>query len=484
MSMRIRSLRIQLLFGSFLILFFLLVAIGYFQFVFMKQFLYENKALSLQSHILSVPGETWFEHSEPSALEKSNIPNAFFPGVSVAFVSTHEKVTVLSKDPHAGSVPTLNKKTYRHFLQPKKRLNYQLLNKHSGQEILVVVEPIRIDGKVVGAIQMSSFTVGLTDILYKQMKNYALISFMALFIGFTILYFVLSIALRPLFTVIRLMKHIDANNLHQQLPSFPRQYEIQALSVSLNAMLKRIEEAFDAERRAKERMRHFISDASHELRTPLTSIRGFLEVLLRGAATTPKQMDLSLRNMHAELTRIQRLVEDLLTLAKLDKAPTLQKEPVYLDQLLQEMKHQLDLLAGDGHVMYHVESGVFTCVDIDKIKQVILNLFMNAVQHTNHANRIIQMKLYQNETHIVLSVQDNGSGIDKEKIPFVFNRFYREENSRSRRFGGAGLGLSISKSILSLHGGDLTVQSVKGEGSIFSMILPLQSERNKTPKIL
>jgi two-component system OmpR family sensor kinase len=176
--------------------------------------------------------------------------------------------------------------------------------------------------------------------------------------------------------------------------------------------------------------------------------------------------------MHGESTRMKKLVEDLLTLAKLDRAPQLQMTEVQLDQLILEMEPHLRMLAGERSVRFDLTAGIGGVCDSDKIKQVILNLFQNAVQHTDADDGEIAVILTAVGSQAELKIRDNGPGISEDHLPHLFERFYRSDSSRTRKHGGAGLGLAISQSIVEAHGGKIEVDSRPGEGSTFRVILP------------
>jgi two-component system OmpR family sensor kinase len=241
-------------------------------------------------------------------------------------------------------------------------------------------------------------------------------------------------------------------------------------------MLERLEVSFEYERETKEQMRRFIADASHELRTPLTSIHGFVEVLLRGAANRPEQLYKALNSMQGESKRIIKLVEDLLFLTKMDQTPKLQVSRVNLSELVREMEPQLHVIAGNRIVDFDLTEGIIGDYEADKIKQVILNLFNNAVQHTDPESGRIHLNLIVSNQNAVLSIQDNGPGIKSDHLPHIFDRFYRADPSRTRQHGGAGLGLAISKSIVDAHGGNIDVESQVGKGSVFRVSLPLKNK--------
>jgi len=177
--------------------------------------------------------------------------------------------------------------------------------------------------------------------------------------------------------------------------------------------------------------------------------------------------------MHGESKRIIKLVEDLLFLAKLDQAPEIQVSETNLSHVIREMEPQLNILAGNRTVNFDITEGLRGLYEPDKIKQVILNLFNNAVQHTDPQNGLIKVSLVAKRKEVVLSIQDNGPGINKESLPHIFDRFYRADTSRARQFGGAGLGLAITKSIVEAHKGRIEVESQLGSGTTFHVYMPL-----------
>ena len=185
------------------------------------------------------------------------------------------------------------------------------------------------------------------------------------------------------------------------------------------------------------------------------------------------KLDKSLKSMYAESERMKKLVQDLLLLAKLDRSPLIQLNEGELDGIIKEMAPQLRVLAGNRKVSLRLASNLRCRFDEDKMKQVLLNLFHNAVQHTDSEKGSILLSL---ETGAIggveLTVRDNGSGITAEHLPYLFDRFYRSDSSRTRKYGGSGLGLSITKSIVELHGGRIRVESVAGEVTSFYVWLP------------
>jgi len=285
----------------------------------------------------------------------------------------------------------------------------------------------------------------------------------------------------PLFDIVDIVEQIDAGNLARRFPTPIGQMEIDRLAESFNNMLERLEASFTAERETKEQMRRFIADASHELRTPLTAISGFLDVLLRGAANDQEQLYKALKSMYGESERLKKLVDDLLFLTKLDRMPRTEFSEGYLDAVIREIEPQLRILAGKRKLDLNIEENVKCWFDMDKIKQVIINLFQNAIQYTDPKKGHIQISLSKNRKGVQLVFQDNGLGISKTHLPYVFDRFYRSEYSRTRKYGGSGLGLAITKSIVDIHGGYVSVTSQEGKGSKFYVWLPSARKFSNSP---
>jgi two-component system OmpR family sensor kinase len=476
-----RSLRYQLLSRSLFILAGLLILIGALQYVLMKDFLYRSQAESLSLQTRGLPRDL-LERSGvvPDGFgrgydnEKPRGPVVFLPDTSLAFIGSHGSFIDLTRA-EGMSAPRMSAGHYAVVLErlkERRKVSYEVVNNEEGTEQLIVFRLPDGPGRQNGLIQMGTSTEHLQAVAFRQLLIFGALVLLALAGGLALYLPVLHRTLNPLNKMVKTVERTDAGNLDERFPASQGQLEIDRLANSFNGMLERLETSFDAEREAKEQMRRFIADASHELRTPLTSIHGFLEVLLRGAADKPEQLHAAMNSMHGESTRMKKLVEDLLTLAKLDRAPQLQMTEVQLDQLILEMEPHLRMLAGERSVRFDLTAGIGGVCDSDKIKQVILNLFQNAVQHTDADDGEIAVILTAVGSQAELKIRDNGPGISEDHLPHLFERFYRSDSSRTRKHGGAGLGLAISQSIVEAHGGKIEVDSRPGEGSTFRVILP------------
>ncbi len=501
-----KSLRIQLLSRSLLILAVLLVLIGLLQYVFMREVIYRNKAVSLRSQVMSIPYSTLQYHGIYLDNELMRPLRFFIPEASLAFIDIEGNYSILSVGPGSVSPPRLDTQVYLDILKKKNQNGLQIidnvggngfgiiepprpdtperleLNKKpepdykiinaGGAEQLLLFQPVIEHGQLLGILQISTLTRPLEELLIRQLFTFLLLSLIAMLIGLLGFSPILKKTLVPLFNMVDTAEQIDAGNLAKRFPTCQGQMEVDRLAESFNGMLERLEASFEIERETKEQMRRFIADASHELRTPLTSIHGFLEVLLRGAASQPEQLYKALRSMHGESERLNKLVHDLLLLAKLDRTPFLELKEGILDAVIRDMEPQLRILAGNRKLDLSIEPNIKCKFNADKMKQVILNLFQNAVQHTDPKKGYIQISLCGGNNGVELSVQDNGPGISSDHLPYIFDRFYRSDSSRTRKYGGAGLGLAITKSIVNAHGGNISAESREGGGCTFHIRLP------------
>ena len=287
---------------------------------------------------------------------------------------------------------------------------------------------------------------------------------------------VIRIGMRPLENVEKTAEKIASGDLSARLPDAKPSTEVGRLVGSLNAMLGRIEESFAARTESEGRLRRFVADASHELRTPLTAIRGFAELHRQGAVSGEVETKELIARIERESIRMSALVEDLLTLARMDQGPKLEIKPVNLSELVTDVVESARA-AGPGHPIT-VDAGneIYALGDSNRIHQVIANLLANARVHTPVGTQI-KVAVKQSETEVLVEVADNGPGLNDADRERIFERFYRVDPSRTRSSNGGndgnGLGLSIVDAVMRSHGGYVSVDSKLGEGSTFILHFPL-----------
>jgi len=283
---------------------------------------------------------------------------------------------------------------------------------------------------------------------------------------------IIRLGLRPLEKMGAVAQDIAAGDLSRRVEPATGKTEIGRLGLALNGMLSQIESAFAERTASNSRLRRFVADASHELRTPLTSIRGYSEMLRRGAAESPADADLARRRIEEESIRMTGLVDDMLVLARLDQGRPLDQEPVDLQAIATDAVADARAVAPQREIKLVSPGPVVVNGDDTRLRQVLGNLVRNALVHTP-SQTPIDVKLSTEDSIARLSVADHGPGLPAEDADRIFEPFYRADPSRSRDSGGAGLGLSIVSAVVTAHGGRVSVHQTEGGGATFEVHLPL-----------
>ncbi len=232
------------------------------------------------------------------------------------------------------------------------------------------------------------------------------------------------------------------------------------------------------ERRLDKMRKDFVANVSHELRTPLQMLQGYSEALMDDIAETPEERMELAQVINEESQRMSRLVRELLNLARMESGH-IQIEPVELslNELVFRVIRKFQGLARERQVCLHTELDNRLPVvywDEDKIEQVLTNLVDNAIRHTP-SKGTVTVRVYFKSEKVYLEVEDTGSGIAEEDLPFVFERFYKADKARTRGYsGGTGLGLSIVRHLVNAHRGSVTVKSQLGKGATFRVELPIR----------
>ncbi|WP_317890824.1 sensor histidine kinase [Paenibacillus arenilitoris] len=318
-------------------------------------------------------------------------------------------------------------------------------------------------------------------------------SIVVVLIAFTVGLFIARQALRPIERVIRATDQIEkGSDLSVRIPAIGPKDEIGRLVSTLNVMLARLELAYNELEEAYKAQRRFVSDASHELRTPLTTIRGNIDLLERmwekvrasnrnesNGEWLPLDSDRwemskeAMSDISAEAKRMSTLVNDLLALARADAGYTMEKEPLELMPLTEEVVRRAQLLprtaewrVGDLSAM----RGVTVTANANYLQQLLFIFIENAFKYTQEG--VVELSAVRREGQIGFVVQDTGIGMNPDEIPHIFDRFYRADESRGVTVG-TGLGLSIAKWIIDEHKGSVEVTTREGDGTKFTIWLPI-----------
>jgi two-component system phosphate regulon sensor histidine kinase PhoR len=226
--------------------------------------------------------------------------------------------------------------------------------------------------------------------------------------------------------------------------------------------------------RLEQMRRHFVANVSHELRTPITVLSGFIETLSQAHSVKVEDLRKHLSTMQEQSTRMQRLVDDLLTLSKLETAPPHRREEtVDIPALLAGLREQGEILSGEAkhQITLEADAGLRLLGAREELHSAFSNLINNAVRYTRPGG-FIHLRWWAQDDAAYFAVTDSGEGIAPEHIPHLTERFYRVDTARSRASGGTGLGLSIVKHVLARHDAQLTIDSELGKGSTFTCVFP------------
>ena len=435
----------------------------------LRRFLHDNTALRVRAQAKPVIERqlTHIQHGKPETLAK-DLSHALTSRDTTATVFDRQGKFLadgrrLLEEPVA--MPPHHDKLLR-ALNGDKDITYTASS--DGQRALIALIPLRrapTSKDVLGVVQLTTPLTQVDQILSRQRKILTVGALMT--VGFGILgeLWLTRSSLDPLKRVLETIRRIAGGDLSQRVQLPRTRDEVGQLASTVDQMAGNIESAFESQSR-------FVSAAAHELRTPLTALLGSLEVLQRGSQDDPAAMRLLLQGMHHEVTRLNRLTDQLLALTRLDAPEAIKLESIDLADFIEDVSRQVKYIVGDREFKVIQGPDVRLEADPDLLTQVFFNLIDNAVQHTDPSS-YIELRWRVAEQAVVISVADNGEGIAAEDLPHIFERFYRGDRSRSRRHGGTGLGLAIVQAIIQAHRGKIEVVTQPDHGARFDIILPL-----------
>jgi two-component system, OmpR family, sensor kinase len=353
---------------------------------------------------------------------------------------------------------------------------YATVTAASGQSVRLYNYPLSHNGLVIGVVEVGASLQSTDQTLHTLVLGWLLITPLVLLLGALGSLWLARRALRPVGRLTRIARQVEAGDLQQRVPVPGAHDEIRELALTLNDMIARLDSAFSRQRR-------FVADASHELRTPVSAIRSMTDVALLHDKSPAEYVGV-LWGINAEAERLGRLISDLLALARDDEAQTpLERAPLRLDLVAHDVAAVSSVLANERRIQLRVETSgpVIVLGDADRILQAVLNLIQNALTYTPAGRGgLVTIRVMEEGSRAILSVSDNGIGIEPGHLPHIFERFYRASPDSAHSQGGSGLGLSIVDWVVGAHDGEVTVQSQVGKGSIFTIYLPLATASTST----
>lgn len=343
-------------------------------------------------------------------------------------------------------------------------------------DLMMVTEPFRSSSGTDYIIQTGSSLAPIQHVLSSLKRIVLLITPLVLIAAAFGGQFLMKLPLRPLVTLSERAEQIGMSKLGERLPVVPTHDEMERLSLSLNRMIDRLEDALSLNRR-------FSADVSHELRTPLTIMRGELEQVFFEPDLKPAVHD-AVGSALEEIGRMSKIVESLLAIARLDSGPdAIEPKPADLGALCVWVGEQMHPLAEEKQIDLRVQiAPLMALIDSARMKQVLVNLIDNAIKYTMPGGSV-EISSFETDKAAIVEITDTGIGIAATELPHVFDRFFRADTARSRGSGGAGLGLSIVKAICNAHGGSISIQSSEGIGTVVRIQLPLAAAGFEAPAV-
>ncbi|MBO1625264.1 sensor histidine kinase [Bacillus arachidis] len=336
--------------------------------------------------------------------------------------------------------------------------------------------PHNEEGSIFVLNKQSSY-VELTEKLFPILFISLLL--LAIFIIGLLSYFVSRSVIKPILILKDATGRIKEGDLHFQIPVTSHD-EIGQLNQAFEEMRQKLKESIEVQAQYEENRKELISNISHDLKTPITSIIGYVEGIKDGVANTPEKMDKYLTTIYTKATHMDTLIDELFLFSKLDlnRVP-FQFETIelymFMEDLIEEMRMDLSKYGINLHLQSLKASQFYVIADREKVKRVISNLIHNSVKYMDKPQKEITVTLLDEENAVIVRVTDNGLGIESDKLPYIFERFYRAEQSRNSSTGGSGLGLAIAKQIVEEHGGKIWAESKLGEStSIFFSLKKVQ----------
>jgi two-component system OmpR family sensor kinase len=333
---------------------------------------------------------------------------------------------------------------------------------------LVYNQPVTINGQVVGLIQAARSLADRDRSLQGLGATLALGSLLTAVVAFGVGWVLSGMALQPIQRITQTAQQIgQERDFSSRVQYRGPNDELGQLAATFDAMLSRLQGAYQQVTHALQVQRDFVADVSHELRTPLTTIRGNLALLSHVPPIPPEERQDVLTDVVDETERLIRLVSDLLTLARMDAGRRFECEPVDVKLLAEDTCRQVSKLAPARVIECAGPGDAVALADRDALKQVLLILLDNGIKHAGGA---IRVTVDHYDHQVAISVQDNGPGMSPELCERVFDRFSRGDASRSTP--GFGLGLSIAKALVEAQQGTIAVYSQPGKGSTFTVLVP------------
>jgi two-component system, OmpR family, sensor kinase len=421
----------------------------------------DGDEISIQDVTGELPGLTG-QGSTTSTTGQPGVQSDVNIGTLIRILDAQAHISYVSPAFHALTVPSAS------ITLPLHGVDWQgTVLAHNGQTVRLYSTVLKENGMIFGVLQVGESLAQLNATLQSIVIALLIIDPFVLLLSAFGSYWLARRAFRPILHLTRTAREINAGDLHRRVPLPRARDEVYDLALTLNDMIGRLDQAFTQQRR-------FVADASHELRTPVTVIRSITDIALENELSIEEYSE-TLSDVNVEAERLGQLISDLLALARADEAQLpLDREPVRLDLLAVDVAATMEPMALERDLTLQVQTVEPATVsgDTARLIQMMMGLVDNALTYTNSGGTV-SLSVAASARYAAFAVHDTGIGIAPEDVAHIFERFYRTDPARSRSAGGSGLGLSIVDWIVRTHNGSVRVESQVGQGSTFTVTLPL-----------
>jgi len=419
--------------------------------------------------VSSIKIDTFDEYKIGQAMESMPVESGF--RVIITDSQTKAYYDSFSEESYAGKLLVYESITEALVNNKSSSLYYE----KDGEIVIEAVVPIIKDKTTIGAVMVAASGEDVEQIVKRV--TWAIVIFGLLIIAFVFLLsvFVATLLTKPITKLTAFIKDMPKDKLVKC--EIDSRDEVGDLVVAFNDLIEKVDEL-------EEKRRSFVSDASHELKTPLSIIKLLSDSLIQTPNPDPAFVREFLNDMGAEVERLTRIVQRLLDLTKMDQTNQMQIDMISVNEIAEDVFEKLTPLAQNKEIIFTLHKpgdDVLIPVDRDSITEAIYNIADNSIKYTENGGSV-KMEIMRDLGHILIRISDSGIGIPKDEIQKIFDRFYRVDKARARDTGGTGLGLSIALDAVKLHGGYIEVSSEEEKGSMFTIVLPYNSDA--TPPVV
>lgn len=325
------------------------------------------------------------------------------------------------------------------------------------------VSPIHINGQVSGYVFMFENTESVHSLMKGLNEHFLIAGCVSVIFTLIIIIFLTKGMIKPLISMKEVTYQLSKGNFAVSLPK--------TSDDELGDLAKSIEVLANELSYLKQQRSEFLASISHELRTPLTYIKGYTDIVKKRELSEEDRKKY-LNIISEETNRLSVLIKELFDLAQMDQNSfDIEKERIHLNHFMDRLEQKLAPAFQDKgrNILFECEENLFLMADPLRLEQILINLLDNARKYSPDGSSI-KLKAWKYKNSIHITIEDNGKGIPEKDIPYIFNRFYRVDKSRTRSLGGAGLGLAIVQELVHAHEGEISVTSTEGKGTIFELI--------------